>query len=684
MPDRFWVGGSGTWDTTSTTNWSTTRGGAGGASVPTINDSVYFTATSTFTVTCTGALTCQSLNVEGGGGVITFVNGTSPTFSINGPLRLNTSSSVWNTTGTITFIGSSDSEIRTNGTTLNSSIVINKATEFGYVPLVTALTTTGSVTVTQGMFYTLGYSLTATSLSSSNSNNRTINLGSSTVTLSANAAVNFLTSTGLTFNAGTSTIVCSSLSATVTGGGMTFYDIQYTSTAGTTHALDNVLSARNVSVSGRTISGVASFIVTADTAITGTLTLSAGTNATMRTFVRSNTIGTARTLTCANVASLQDIDFRDITIDGAAAPVSGTRLGDCKGNSGITFDSPKTVYWRSSGGGSFSDAGWALSPTSPTGSTDFFPLAQDTVVFDSAVPSIGSTMTVNAAYNIGTIDMSARTSNTMTLATGSQNPVIYGNWINGTGTALMGTGTLTFAGRGSQTITSAGKTFPQGVTTNSPGGGVTQQDALITTGTLGLSSGTYDANGYNLTALFVSSANTGTRTLALGFGTWTVTGGGTSWNTSLSTNLTVTGTGTIRLTSTSGKTFGGGGIQTWPTLNQGGTGTLTITGSNKFANITNTALGRVQFTGGTTNTFTNFNLNGTSTSSRLPVGSTNTTQAILVKGSAWNVGSGSLNSGNNTGLSFTGTSPNFLNISYINGQVVIPTVSSGDFFQFLV
>jgi hypothetical protein len=69
----------------------------------------------------------------------------------------------------------------------------------------------------------------------------------------------------------------------------------------------------------------------------GTLTLSAGTNATMRTFVRSNTIGTTRTLTCAAVASLTDIDFRDITIAGAAVSggdLTGTRLGDGKGNSG--------------------------------------------------------------------------------------------------------------------------------------------------------------------------------------------------------------------------------------------------------------------------------------------------------------------------------------------------------------
>jgi hypothetical protein len=65
------------------------------------------------------------------------------------------------------------------------------------------------------------------------------------------------------------------------------------------------------------------------------------------------------------------------------------------------------------------------------------------------------------AYNIGTIDMSARTTNTMTLATGTTIPSIYGNWTNGTGVTLSGTGTLTFAGRGSQTVTSAGRTFTQ-------------------------------------------------------------------------------------------------------------------------------------------------------------------------------------------------------------------------------
>ena len=41
MANRYWVGGSGNWDT-STTHWSATSGGAGGASVPTSSDSVFF------------------------------------------------------------------------------------------------------------------------------------------------------------------------------------------------------------------------------------------------------------------------------------------------------------------------------------------------------------------------------------------------------------------------------------------------------------------------------------------------------------------------------------------------------------------------------------------------------------------------------------------------------------------
>jgi hypothetical protein len=267
---------------------------------------------------------------------------------------------------------------------------------------------------------------------------------------------------------------------------------------------------------------------------------------------------------------------------------------------------------------------------------------------------------------------------------------IYGNWINGTGSTLSGTYTLTFAGVVSQTITSAGKTFTQSITINTPCGSVTLQDAFnsnrSSTNALIITAGTFDANNYNVTLTAsgsgVATNNSNIRTVAVGSGTWTIAGTG-GWNATTSTNLTVTGTGTISLTSASAKTFAGGGVQTYPTINQGGTGgTLTVTGSNKFANITNTAIGRVQFTGGTTNAFTAFNLNGTSTALRLALGSTNTTQAIL-EAPSWNVGAGTLNSGNNTGLSFTAGTVDFLNISRINGVVVTPpATNTGNFFAF--
>lgn len=70
MATRFWVGGTGTWSSSNTTNWSATTGGAGGASVPTTADSVAFdtlSGTGTVTTNATtpncGAITISSANI---------------------------------------------------------------------------------------------------------------------------------------------------------------------------------------------------------------------------------------------------------------------------------------------------------------------------------------------------------------------------------------------------------------------------------------------------------------------------------------------------------------------------------------------------------------------------------------------------------------------------------------------
>ena len=122
MADRYWRGGTGTWNTTSTTNWSDTSGGAGGFSVPTAVDNVIFDQAATYTVTMTGALTCADITVSAGS--VTFATGTTPTLAISGSMSLI--GMTWTSTGTITFNASTTGQtILTSGTTINAPIIFN-------------------------------------------------------------------------------------------------------------------------------------------------------------------------------------------------------------------------------------------------------------------------------------------------------------------------------------------------------------------------------------------------------------------------------------------------------------------------------------------------------------------------------------------------------------------------------
>jgi fibronectin-binding autotransporter adhesin len=630
---RYWVGGAGTWDATSTTNWSATSGGAGGESVPTSADAVIFDSASNATAYAvnflpTGAtiLRCGSLTIAGpASGDVTIQS--SGSIVIHGNITLPATGLNRTYTGIIYLSGSTAGKtITTNGVSLNSNITLNGVgAEWA---LADALeNSTQSLTVNNGTFSTAGFNFTTAAITSNGQTNRTINFGSSTVSVSGNFIFGTSISVGypLTFIAGTSQINLSASSPTIQGNNKTFYNVSYTSASTANFNIQGANTFNNLSVVSRTTAGVTNITVYGDQTINGTLTLSAGTDATMRTFLKSDTIGATRTLTCGAVDTLTDIDFRNITIAGAAVSggnLTGTRLGDGKGNSGITFDAGVNKYWNLAGNGNWSSTVWATSSGGAV-SNDNFPLAQDTCIFEAGSPNSGNTATINATYNIGTIDMSARTTNTMTLAC-AQIPSIYGNWINGTGTTLSGTGTLTFAGRGSQTITSAGRTFTQGFTIDTPGGSVTLQDAFETNRAsataLLLTSGTFDANGYAVTASSAiggfGSSNSNPRTLAFGSNsTWTIAGTSNSWNTAGAGNLTITGTGVVNQTAGGAKTFSGGSSDySGITVNQGGSGTLTITGNNSFANITNTysATGATTISFGTsTQRVANFTASGT-------------------------------------------------------------------------
>jgi len=738
MANRYWAGGTGTWDTSSTAKWSaataltftascsgttlTTTGSpalvAGmtvwsstyvslgtvvsgavntwvvsvggtyasqamqaatiGASVPTSADSVIFDKALTYTVTCTGALVCLDITVSAG--TVTFIDGTAPTLDVYGSMSL-VAGTVWSTTAPISFQSTTTGKtITTNGVSLASNIFF---TGTGGWTLGSALTSTGGITVSSGTFSTGNFAFTSSSFNSSNSSTRSISLGSSTLTLSGTStAWNFTTITNLTFNAGTSTINFTASSPNFNSGGLTYSTVGFTGGSNT-----SPLSIRGANTFlNLNISGPASLIKTlsfaANQIVTGTFTSNSGSyNA--RTFFISDVLGTSRTITAATVA-IAYCDFQDITGAGAGS-WTGTSIGNCYGNSGITFTAAKTVYWNLAGAQSWPATGWATS-SGGTPAAANFPLAQDTAVFDNT-GSVTGTITVNAGWNIGTLDMSARTS-AMTLSV-SGGPNVYGNWLNGSGTTISGTQAITFSGRTTQQVTSNNIAFTQPITIDNLTGTVQLVDnfTTATTRTTTLTSGTLDLNGKTLTTGLFSGTGTATRVIAFGVGSVICSGTGTVWTTATTTGLTVTGTGSISLTSASAKTFAGGGFSySTVTLDQGGAGALTITGSNTFSNITNTynATGAtsILFTAATTSTFTNWNASGaagniltiasvtaaTHTLSKatgtVSADYLSLTNSIATGGATWYAGANSTNVSGNTGWIFTAP----------------PVITTGNFF----
>jgi hypothetical protein len=87
MANRYWVGGTATWDATAGSKWALTSGGAGGQAVPTSADTVFFDANSgANTVTIgSGTAICSTLTMTGFTGTLAFgtnsitISGTNTT-----------------------------------------------------------------------------------------------------------------------------------------------------------------------------------------------------------------------------------------------------------------------------------------------------------------------------------------------------------------------------------------------------------------------------------------------------------------------------------------------------------------------------------------------------------------------------------------------------------------------------
>jgi hypothetical protein len=618
MADRYWVGGTGNWSDTA--RWSTSSGGSSGASVPTTADNVIFDANSNtlllpFTVTVDGTVStpsqCLGFTASGLDGAMTLAFGSTGFLECFGSMTFQaTNFSVSNsgsfTTGIIFSATTTGNTFTTNGVTVGSSMNIIFAGAGGEWTLGSALTTTsGLVDIRNGSFKTGNYNITCNTLSSTSTysaNTRAITLGSSTISLTGAAAPLTMFNGGtLTFNAGTSTITFSNASPTMAGGGETFYNVSFTATGAGTVTITGANTFNNFTQTSRNATGTKFISLAGNQTVSGTLTLGAANTAIRRIIVLSSVIGTQRTITLnGTLAALADVDFRDINASGTVGtPWTGTRLGNCLGNANITFDAAKTVYWNLSGTQNWSATGWATTNNGAP-AVNNFPLAQDTATFTEA--GAAGTVTIDAGWNIGNIQMADGVSNrttAFTFATGTAIFPIYGNVTLFSSLTLSGTGRINFNGQGStKTITSAGISFTQPFTFEAPSGAIQLLDNLSNTNATGvtLTQGTLDLSSGNrtLTCVVFTSSNSNTRAIAFGTGNITVTGNNaTVINIATSTNLTYTGTPTVNFnysgsTGTRTLTYGGtGGIES-NALNlnvTAGSDTVTISNSSAIDNL---------------------------------------------------------------------------------------------------
>lgn len=626
MANRYWVGGSGNWSDAAN-HWSDSTNGTPGAGfLPTSADDVFFDAnsnvgTGTFTVTVDGTSSspsiCNSFATGGVGGALdgamTLSLGATAYLDVYGSLTLPATNFTWTgTSGARANFRSTASgkTITTNGVSLTTTVLYFDGVG-GDWTLGSALTTTSNVFVLNGTFSTANYNVSCVSIQSTGTGTRTISLGSSAVTVTGTTCI-VLSGSNLTFNAGTSTITSNNGGAVFNGGGYTFYNVSFTGNTSFTVPITGANTFNNLTITTPT-SGNRRYTFDSNQTINGTLTAGAANTAVRRVTLRSDVVGTQRTLTVATLATLSDVDFGDIKAAGASAasPWSGTRIGDCGGNNNITFTAAGNKYWYSAtgAGGNWSAAQWETSAGGTAPSVNNFPLPQDTVKFQDTGLNAGNTLTIDQAWNLPAIDGSGRTL-TMTLASGVVSPSIFGDFNIPSVMTITGTGSWRFAKQGTQNVTTNGVTIPWPINVESGTGTVKLLDNLTISNTITLTGGTLDANGKNV-SFTTFALGAGTKTLTMGAGTWTVSGA--TWNANAnSSGLTVNrGTATITMTSASAKTFSGGGF-TWPTLNQGGAGALTIAQSNTFANITNTVQpATITLTSGTTQTVDAFSIAGT-------------------------------------------------------------------------
>jgi len=156
MADRYWVGGTNTWNATVGTKWANTSGGTGGASVPGASDLVFFDANSnpagsgaSYTVTRSVATALAGVTMSNpSAGTLTFTGASAWTFTGGATVSIG-SGITWTATGAMNFAGATTGTATlSSGSSLTCGITLNLSDL--NLSLSSNVTTTGALTLTAG------------------------------------------------------------------------------------------------------------------------------------------------------------------------------------------------------------------------------------------------------------------------------------------------------------------------------------------------------------------------------------------------------------------------------------------------------------------------------------------------------------------------------------------------------
>ena len=632
--DMFWIGGSGLWN--DPTHWSLSSGGIAGTCIPGPGNDVFFNNGSGFTAlskTVTlniNIANCKSMNWTGTGfSPILATSSSTNQLKIFGSLTLISAMSITGS-GILSF------ESRTGGNTITTAgRSIPKGVSFngvsGYWSLLDAFLTTSSITLNSGTLNTNNQAVTTIGLVSSNSNSRTLSLGSSNFFLSGSGGVLpwNISGANFTFDCGTSTLHLPRASAfsMISNGSFTYNNVFFESSAGTVTLSGNSTFNGNVNFSGNAI-------LTGSNTFNANATFSPGKSYTLAS-AQTQTINATGTLTangtCAAYINIEsDIngsqstinivnnnlnidngiiqDIRVILSPGFSANATN-KSTDAGGNTGWNF-SPNTginMYWIG-GTGNWTDAShWSISSGGAPGSC--IPGTLDDVFFDiNSFTSTSKTVTVNTAkaYCHNMNWTGANFTPVFQTSVSSNQLKIYGSLILNNAMSFTFNGIISFdASTVGHTITSAGTSMPSNIYFNGLGGGWTLSDDLTVSGNnaIVLNSGNLNTNNQNVSCYRFISSNSNIRTLNLGSSIFTITGSGvgtgSTWLTSIGTNLTLmSGTSTIRFTNPLDAGFSGGG-KTYNNISfENSNATNTIGGNNIFnGNVLFSGIGILSFNG---------------------------------------------------------------------------------------